>query len=156
MRGHLGKRLHGNREMIGDWAVGVWVHRDSWLRVQIGASPEPKYQRSRIVFTVTSIALRLGLLGSQLLGLPAQSLTGSPGALVQAPLQKCFGQALPDFLITVHHLLPFLLYLQYQLYGGKTHTKKKVTASLVQRTSVWFSCKSVYRTFCTWPTEVLP
>jgi len=125
MRGHLGKKLHGNRETVGDWVVGVWVHRDSWLRVQIGASPEPKYQRSRIVFTVTSIALRLGRLGSRLLGLAAQSLIGSPGPLVQAPLRECFGQELPDFLITVHHLLPFLLYLKYQLYGGKTHSQKK-------------------------------
>ena len=40
--------------------MGVWVHRDSWLGAQIGASPETKYKRWRIVLTITSIALTLG------------------------------------------------------------------------------------------------
>jgi len=31
LRGHLRKKLHGNREIAGEWAVGLWVHRDSWL-----------------------------------------------------------------------------------------------------------------------------
>jgi len=30
MRGHL----HENRELAGEWAVGVWVHMDSWLRAR--------------------------------------------------------------------------------------------------------------------------
>ena len=30
MRGHL----HRNRELAGEWAVGVWVHRDSWLEAK--------------------------------------------------------------------------------------------------------------------------
>ena len=60
------KKLHGNRELAGEWAVGVWMHRDNWLGAQIGASPETKYKRSKIVFTVTSITLSLEHLGTRL------------------------------------------------------------------------------------------
>ena len=42
-----------------------------------------------------------------------------------------FGQALLGFLITAHHLWPFLLYLKCQLCGGVT-TKKKTWRSNLQ------------------------
>ena len=28
---------HANREIAGGWAVGVWVHKDSWLEDQMGS-----------------------------------------------------------------------------------------------------------------------
>jgi len=56
---------------------------------EIGASPEIKYKRSKIVCTIASIVLRLGHLRARLLELclfvclfvlfVTQSLTGSPG-----------------------------------------------------------------------------
>ena len=39
---------------------------------------------------------------------------------VHGPWRECFGQALPGFLITAHHLCPFLVYWECQLCGGKT------------------------------------
>jgi len=44
-----------------------WEHTDSWLEAQIGASPRTKYKRSKNVFSVTSIALTLAHLGTELL-----------------------------------------------------------------------------------------
>ena len=44
-------------------------------------SPGTKYNRSKIVFAVTSIALTLVPLGTKLLEIPAQFLIGSPGTL---------------------------------------------------------------------------
>ena len=46
-----------------------------------GLSPGIKYRHSKIALAVTSIALSLGRPGTQLLQLPAQSLTGSPSTL---------------------------------------------------------------------------
>jgi len=66
------KKLHKNREIVIEWAVGA--PRAWWQRAQIGASPDTKYKRSRIVFTAISIALSLGQLGPRMLGLAAQSL----------------------------------------------------------------------------------
>jgi len=91
MRGHL---LHRHQEIASEWVVRVWVHRDSWLGAQIGTRSETKYKHSKIVFTVTSIALSLGHIGLKLLGLAAQSLSGSPGTLhggrVQGlPIRDC-------------------------------------------------------------------
>jgi len=44
-------------------------------------NPRTKYQRSKIAFAVTSIALSLSRIGPRLLQLPAQSLIGSTGTL---------------------------------------------------------------------------
>ena len=44
-------------------------------------SPGTNTKRSQITFAITCIALSLGHLGARLLGLPAQSLFGSPGTL---------------------------------------------------------------------------
>jgi len=65
-----------NSSNTGELAVGLWVHRDNWLGAQIGASSETKYKRSKIAFAVTSDALSLGL--------AAQSLTWSPGTLLES------------------------------------------------------------------------
>jgi len=49
MRGHLGKKLHGNREIVVKRAVGVWVHRDSWLGAQMGSVLEPNTNAQRML-----------------------------------------------------------------------------------------------------------
>ena len=41
--------LRRNREIVGEWAVGVWEYTDSWLKLPIGASPGIEYKRSKIV-----------------------------------------------------------------------------------------------------------
>ena len=46
-----------------------------------GLSPGTKYKRSKYVFAVTSIAFTDVNLCTELLQLPAQSRTGSPGTL---------------------------------------------------------------------------
>jgi len=53
-------------------------------------SPGTKYKRSKIAFAVTSImiALSLGSLGPQLLGLASQSLIGSPGTLLPSHWER--------------------------------------------------------------------
>ena len=48
-------------------------------------NPEIKFERSKIAFTVTSIALSLGHLGARLLELPVQSLIGSPDTITARP-----------------------------------------------------------------------
>jgi len=52
--------------------------------------PGTKTKRSQIVFTITSIALILERLGTQLLGLPVQSLIESPSTLAESwyPLSR--------------------------------------------------------------------
>jgi len=49
MRGHFGKKLHANREIAVEWAVGVWVHRDSWLVAQMGSVLEPNTNAQRML-----------------------------------------------------------------------------------------------------------
>ena len=49
-----------------------------------GLSPGTKYKRSKNVFAITFIALTLVHLCTELLQLPAQSLIGSPGTLVES------------------------------------------------------------------------
>jgi len=44
-------------------------------------NPRAKYKRSKNVFAVTSVALTVVHLCTELLQLPAQSLIGSPGTL---------------------------------------------------------------------------
>jgi len=39
-------------------------------------------------------------------------ITSKQHSCVQGPLRECIGQALLEFLITVHHLCVFLLYLE--------------------------------------------
>jgi len=91
MRGCLRKKMHGNREIVGDWAVVVWIYRDIWLRARIGAVLESntytyqihthiKYIHAEIAFAVMSImsiSLSFVPLGTKLLELPAQSPIGS-------------------------------------------------------------------------------
>ena len=61
--------------------MGVRVPR-AWRQIfPIVPQLETKNKRSKIVFVVTSTALSLGRLRTQLLGLPAQSLIGSPSTL---------------------------------------------------------------------------
>jgi len=56
--------------------VEVWEHTDSWLNAQIGTSARTN------IFAVSSIALTLEPLGTELLQIPAQSLIGSLGTLL--------------------------------------------------------------------------
>jgi len=49
-----------------------------------GPSPGTKYKRSKNVFNVTAITLSLRRLGTQLLGLAAQSLIGIPGTIFES------------------------------------------------------------------------
>ena len=77
-----GKKLQKNREIVVGWTLQGREHKDSWLEAPIGASPRTKYKRLKNVFAVTSIALTSERL-TQLLQLPAQSLSGSPGTLVE-------------------------------------------------------------------------
>jgi len=49
MRGHAGKKSHGDREIAVEWAVGVWVHRDSWLGAQMGSVLEPNTNDQRML-----------------------------------------------------------------------------------------------------------
>ena len=86
--GPPGKKLHGNRAIASDWAVGVWEHTDSWLKAPIGASPRTKYNRSKNVFAVTSIARILAHLGTELFQLPTQSQIGSPSTLLPIPTKS--------------------------------------------------------------------
>jgi len=58
-------------------------HTDSGLKAPNGARPRIKYKRSRIVFAVSAIALNLGRPGTLLLGIDAQSPTGSPGTFLK-------------------------------------------------------------------------
>jgi len=74
-----GPSFFGNREIVGHGAVGVWMHRDIQLGASIGVIPETKYKRSRIAFSVISIALSLRQVGTRFLEIIAQSLIGSPG-----------------------------------------------------------------------------
>jgi len=45
-----GKNLHGNREIVVEWTVGVWVHRDSWLGAQMGSVLPPNTNAQRMSF----------------------------------------------------------------------------------------------------------
>ena len=47
---NMGKKLRRNREIVGEWAVGVWEYTDSWLKVPIGASPEIEYKNAQRLF----------------------------------------------------------------------------------------------------------
>jgi len=42
--------LHGNREIVGVWTVGVWVHRDSWLRAQMFPILKPNTNAQKLYF----------------------------------------------------------------------------------------------------------
>jgi len=62
--GAIGKKLYGNREIVVNWAVGVWAPR-TWLqRAKIGDSPGTKYKRSKNVFAVKIFMLILAHLGT--------------------------------------------------------------------------------------------
>ena len=82
---------------------GAW---GQLIRDSNGHSPGTKYKRSKIALPVISIALSLGRLGTQLMGLPAQSLIGSPSTLASARLDSTdhpitahySGVCVPDFL----------------------------------------------------------
>jgi len=41
IRGHIWKKLYGNREIFVARTVGVWEHTDSWLGAQIGSVLKP-------------------------------------------------------------------------------------------------------------------
>ena len=75
--GHSGKNLQRNREIVLEWAVGVWVPRVQSQRASIGVSPEIKYKRSKNFFTVTSIALSLGHFCGERARLGKTSKTGN-------------------------------------------------------------------------------
>jgi len=88
MRGHIRKKLYRNREIVVEWTVGLWEQTvDSGLK---WAQSWDQYKRSKNTFDVTSIALILVPLGTKLLEVPAQFLTGSPGTcwLHQRPVAK--------------------------------------------------------------------
>jgi len=42
------KTLHGNREIAGQWAVGVWEHRDIWLGDKCFPVLEPNTNAQRL------------------------------------------------------------------------------------------------------------
>jgi len=50
MRNHVGTKIHKNREIVIIRAVGVLVHRDCWLGVQMSSVLEPNTNASRILF----------------------------------------------------------------------------------------------------------
>jgi len=56
-------------------------------------SPETKYNRAKIIFAVTRIALTLKILGTKLLQLPVQSVWGVPVPSSQAEARINFAQA---------------------------------------------------------------
>ena len=76
----ISQKLRNSRRVSGGeiGAKGMVAKGENWR------SPGTKYKRSKIAFAVTSImiALSLGSLGPQLLGLASQSLIGSPGTLL--------------------------------------------------------------------------
>jgi len=37
MRGHIGKKLFGNREIVLVWTVGMWEQKKVWLKAKIGS-----------------------------------------------------------------------------------------------------------------------
>ena len=45
-----GKNLHGNRDIVVVWTVGVWEDTNSWLKAQISAIPEPNTKAQRMSF----------------------------------------------------------------------------------------------------------
>jgi len=47
-RGHSGKKMHGNRDIVVALAVRVWVHRDSRLGAQKGSVLEPNTNAQRL------------------------------------------------------------------------------------------------------------
>jgi len=51
-----GKILHENREIVGVWTFGLWVHRDSWLRAQVCPILEPNTNAQ--IFILLSHVLR--------------------------------------------------------------------------------------------------
>jgi len=53
-----------------------------------GCSPGANTKRSQIALTVVSIALSLGRLGTQLMGLPAQSLIETPAPVQPSPNKR--------------------------------------------------------------------
>jgi len=50
MRGHIGKKLFGNREIVFKWTVGVWEHTDSLTQSPNRASPETNTNTQRTHF----------------------------------------------------------------------------------------------------------
>jgi len=86
-------RLNFQRHYALTPSAAAWVpgdHRnsaDNFVMVTKGAnrrSPGTNTKRSQISFAVTSVALILECLGTQLLRRPAQSLVESPGTLAAA------------------------------------------------------------------------
>jgi len=78
MRGHLGKKLHKNREIVLERTVGVVGAQGHLTQGAIIRNPRTKYKHSNNVFAVISIALIIGRDLPRLVQLLAQSLIGRP------------------------------------------------------------------------------
>ena len=77
-----GKKIHGNREIVVDWTIGVVGAQGQLTQGAIMRNPRTKYKRSKNVFAVTSIALIIGRDWPRLVQPLAQSLIGSPSTLL--------------------------------------------------------------------------
>jgi len=83
LRGHSGEKISQksrNSCLANGGGVGAHGHL---TRGSNGLSPETKYKRSKNAFAVTYTALTVVRICSDLLQLPAQSLIGSPGTLIE-------------------------------------------------------------------------
>jgi len=76
-----GKKMHGNREIVVEWTVGVVGAQVQLTQEPNVPKPRTKYKRWKNVFAVTSIALIIGRDWPRLVQPLAQSLIGSPGTL---------------------------------------------------------------------------
>jgi len=69
-----GGKLHRNREIVGIWAVRVWVHRDTWSGRQLVSVLEPNTNAQRLSLLSHLLCTPWANLGKKLLQLPAQFL----------------------------------------------------------------------------------
>jgi len=67
IRGHIWKKLYGNREIFVARTVGVWEHTDSWLGAQIGSVLKP-IQTLKEYFWSYSYCAQLGTPWHQIVG----------------------------------------------------------------------------------------
>jgi len=73
------KQLHGNREIVVNWTVGVVGAQGQLTQGPNVPNPCTKYKRSKNIFDVASIELTNGRDWPRLVHPLAQSLIGSPG-----------------------------------------------------------------------------
>jgi len=85
-----GPYIHWIWEIVVEWTVGVVEAHGQLNQGENLRNPRTKYDRSKNVCSVTSIALSLGHIRARLLELTAQSLIGSLGTLMGRIFLKSF------------------------------------------------------------------